>query len=362
MTERTFSLVSANDVLTSLREDLHLERTDDSDHLALVAQSLRRICGIFCPCTARTIVDAAFSSLRPLIGGESALRDVIKSVLETLRITGDVIDIETSSTEGEVAQQLVHCVPPSYLTIGNRVYLIGVAPDDAPVLPSGIASLVNVKSTARYIEAAQTDQMCEQLCSLGLRTMTPEDWFRKSNYGKPANFLARMRKRLDELGVGGDLQAARVLAPNNGEPGRYKPRWVEPAQRTGLHIVRAERTYGADAWLLAKLEDGRIERSVLLSGIDSTMTRSCDVAWMTQLALDAVAGNANTYHLLNVGDDWRITLNFPLPINATRRLLHWSERTGTDTNDYHSFHVPDNVRVVAERFLQEQCWMQRSSD
>jgi hypothetical protein len=293
---------------------------------------------------------------------EDTLRIEIKSALESLRIAGDIVDLGTALTVDQAVQSLVHCVPPSYLNIGTRVYLFGIAADDAPFLPSGIASLVLVEGTTRYIDASQPEQVCEQLLSLGLRAITPEEWFRKANYGKPANFFARVCTRLQEHGADGELQDVRVLLPTTGDSRSYSSRWGEPEQRSGTHIVRTRRSFGADAWLLANLHDGHVERSVLLGGIDNTMTRACDVAWLAQLAMDAVAGHPDTYRVEKGGNEWIITLNFPLPLSATRRLLYLSGRISTDTGDYYRFRFSDSVYVVAERFLQEQCWMQRSPD
>ena len=362
MPDHAFKLITAGEARASTRADLHLQASDDSDQRTLIAQAVKRVCGILCPCTARAIADAAFASLHLVVDDDGELRDVIRSSLEALSISGDVIEMGASFSEDEMPQQLFHCAPPSYMLMGSKIYLTGVAPDDAPVLPTGIASLVIAKGAIRYINAVDPDQLCEQLQGLGLRAMTPEDWFRRSSHGKAATFLAKMRQRLAEFGVDGDLQGVRVLAPNGDGNAAYKSRWVEPSRRAGLHIIRTPRTFGADAWLLAMLRDGRVERSYALYGLDNTTTRACDVGWLTQLALDATSGNPNTYHFQRDRDDLLVTLDFPLPTHAKRRLLYWSGGMVVDSNNYRTFHLPSNASAAVERFLQEQCWMQLSHD
>ncbi|MBB5360541.1 hypothetical protein HDE76_003785 [Rhodanobacter sp. ANJX3] len=362
MTEYGFSVISASDAQAALRTDLHLEGADSNDHLALISQALRRLCGILCPCSSQRITDRAFASLRVVHQDQGTLHDEIKFVLESLLVAGDIVELGTGSVADDACQQLVHCAPPSYLRLNTRVYLFGIAADDAPFLPSGVASRVVAEGSARYIDTDQPDHVCEQLFALGLRKMTSEEWFRKANYGKASHFLARMRTRLEEHGVDGSLEGVRVLEPSAGGWKGYPSRWVEPALRTGLHLIRAKRSFGADAWLLASLRDGVVERSIPLGGIDNTMTRSCDVAWLTQLAMDATAGHPNGYRIVKERDGWRLTLNFPLPLNAIRRLLHWGGHIHSAVDHYQTFWVPDDVRDVVERFLQEQCWMQLRSD
>lgn len=333
--------------------------TSDAMLLQLAAATARRLCGFMCPCAPRDVALAVERSLTRLPGMQLRAGALAADAVDDLLSAGDVLESEQVTFEGADPQsRWLFCAPPSFIPRGERIYITGIAPDDAPFLPLALRDRVICEGGTRYISLAGDDATLEAaLTSLGLRKLDPQRWLTSSRIVQASSLVSDLRHRLAQSGSKGHLEDVTIV--NRRGPGRvtYRSRWSTLKDESGLFVARMPKLYGAPLWLVIEADKGVIRRSMLLPSRGSR-ARACDEAWRLQLALDAGDGHAASYRVQ--ADDMGATLHldFPIPFEARRRLILIGAKRRND-DAYLSFWVPQSQLETEERYLQQHLWFKR---
>jgi hypothetical protein len=347
MISSAIQLISPNALRAALAFDLGFASSAPC-HDVLIAQALRRLCGIMCPSPRERIRECAMQSLAPLFeSSNTSLQQTLDDAFEALLLAGDLIEVTENGVEAKTDMYLC---PPSFMELGERLYIMGIANDDASFLPEEVKNRLVYKGATRFLPDIDT---ADGLREIGLREVSSKHWFKKFDHGSAEEFRACLEERLTTCGKLGGFDDVRLLAHSDGRT-TYRQRWNAPYDENGLHIFRVERAYGAAAWFIGEFSRGECKRYIVMDPLDAP-GRACDAAWLAQLAIDATNGRPNAYDV-SIQDDYRvIKLGFPLPGQAHRRLSVLAGRMqGGSPQDPLVF--PTNTVGDAEAFLQAACW------
>ncbi|MRD46471.1 hypothetical protein GHT07_04235 [Caenimonas koreensis DSM 17982] len=340
-------------VLQQIHADLSLPDTGDPQ--TLVAEVMRRIAGTMCPCPPGALRRATVSALAPL-SLLDALEDQVDDTFEDLVGTGDLIELTRVLVEGgENQPSWMFCSPPSFVRRSSgRIYIIGVAPDDAVFLPSELRKTMLRSGALRYFDDPE-GACAKELRGIGLRELLPEAWLVQRRPVSAEAVVTQHLHLLEKNGVPGALDKAVILGgPNAGKS--YRDRWMSPTNESGHFIVRVPQLYGEPLWYLSKLDLGVVQRSLLMPAQEAK-ERSSDAAWRLQLALDAAAGQPNAYKLAEIDGGYLMVFSFPLPLEARRRLTIVGSRRAQPGSGTTRFWIPKNELAEEQRFLRDSYWL-----
>lgn len=350
-------VASAQRCLEMLAVDL---RVDPAKGLSveLVAAVMRRLASSICPCSSSSLIATTTRSLSYFAGDEAALKLLAAEVEEDLVTSGDLVELAHVTLAGaEDKPTWLFPAPPSFVPRGKRVYLFGIAPDDAPILPQAMGANIRREGAARYIDN-ESGEVVTALEALGVRRVPVDRWL---NEGKPqaaSVHIDWLRKRLQDEGVAGALPDMAVLRHRSAGRESYRERWSKECDASGLHIARVERPHGAPLWYITDLVNGRCVRSLLLPVREST-ARASDQAWRAQLAIDAEEGHAATYRTAVNEGGHLLRLDFPLPLAAKRRLWYLGGMSKRVDNNPYVFWLPDSELATETAYLEQHLWMRR---
>lgn len=357
----SMSACSPEVVLGAMRDDLELSGSAATDDLAFVACLLRRLCGFMCPCPQRAILTAAKRSLAPLGKAAEPLIEQLAPVLDTLLVIGDVIEVSrVGGALFDENRDWLFCGPPAFLELDGRCYVFGIAPDDAPVLAGSLRHRLRHDAIMRFLDDDQDRRIGETLASLGMRRHTAETWLPRASGQSPQRLLEHLRNRLAVDGLEGEIPASEWLAHAGEQYMPYEPRWQPAIHQSGLHIGRATPEFGSRVWFVASLVGGQVERALVLPLADGS-DRACDQAWRIQLAVDACNGTPARYRAWPVEDGMKVSVSFPLPFAARRRLVLLGGMRNHNANTG-AFWVPNAAWPQAERYLQAELWLLNDQD
>lgn len=346
---------SAEDAYAELRSFLELGETASCS--TVIAAVLRRLCSFMCPCPSSAVVRMACRSLDALGLAVDDLAQAVRFVLEDMIVCGDILELAHVATPGaEAHPNWLYCAPPSYVVrTGGNIHVFGIAVDNAAFLPREMRVQLQCDGAVRYLRASHDGTLALQLSRLGLREVKQDAWMIAVTREPAQTFIDRYRKRLANLGVPGDLPELRLLLPRVETSIPYSARWKLATSETGLFIGRSPQPYGAPLWYLCELDNGAVQRSLLLPLTEST-ERASDAAWRLQLALDASASRPATFIARKCAGEYKLFFDFPLPVAARRRLLH----LGASSTEAHSppfkFTLPIAEFEAERTFLRDHYW------
>lgn len=351
--------VERNRAFELMRRDLRISSAAQTDPLAvLCAAVLRRLAGFMCPCPQFALAKAVKRSLAQFVDMVDDMEYLIDETIEDSLACGDLLELSRVVLAGaEDKPTWVFCALPSFVERNScRVYLFGVAPDDASFLPGEVRERIQYHGATRYIEADDTAKVCALLASIGLRSVANSAWLTHHQPEKPAVYLERFVKRLTREGIAGDLPDLKILAHLGADNASYRNRWISPGTSTGVFIGRSAQPYGEPLWYLCDIQNGQVARSLLLPLQDAAM-RACDQAWQIQLAIDTRNGLPDSYHVAIDDNGCRLDFTFPLPMAARRRLIFLGGGRRPRKGGGLSFWLPASQLDEEKRFLEQHYWL-----
>jgi hypothetical protein len=324
----------------------------------LMAATLRRLSDFTCPCAPSTLVNAMLAAIRPLIvATQTELKDQIEESIENLLISGDLLELaKVSVLDREDKENWLFAAPPGFVQRpSGRIFIFGIAPDDASFLPDSLASRVcHVKAT-RFIDTKEGEPLADILRSFGLREVSNKSWIYSPRQESAQSYLQEVKLRLAGEGYSGDIPGLTIISHALKQV-HYRGRWKTPQSETGIFVARRPQAYGAPIWGLAELTDGKAAKFLDLPCKEGRL-RGCDVAWRIQLALDYVNGTPATYRCEPDGEGWILQFTFPLPLWAQRKLSFIGSQ---NPNNLHtqpfSFWIPDTELHTEKKYLSDYLW------
>jgi hypothetical protein len=334
-----------------LAQDLGLSVDESTE--TILAQALRRLCAILCPCPREQLTTWGARSLSFLskCDGVIDLEQALDETIEALLIAGDVLEARPPSGNGQ--GPLVYPCAPSFMHVGDRTYLLGVAEDDALHLPRLTRKHLMFEGATRFL----TDNtLSSHLEAAGLQCISPSHWARKLPINSADHYRQALERQLVDEGRPGDLGAVKILAHATAHPVSYRARWKDPQSEYGLHIFRVPRLYGSPAWYIGDFRDGHIDTYAPIPLLEAG-GRACDAAWLAQLAIDATQGRPNRYFKEQGAQGLLLRLEFPIPLMIHRRLGLLSGRIQYDIGPQMPIWLPLEIAPQAEELLQHACWL-----
>lgn len=355
----TPQLVEREQALATLGTDLALAPMEGDGRIELVAAVLRRLAGFLCPCPRGALHQQVVRSLGPLVSWTDDLGPLAEQAIEGALTGGDLLEL-ANVVVAEVHDHpaWLYCAPPGFVrATQERIYILGITPDGALFLPDGLRARMRHQGCSRFLEPQSDEALPETLLALGLREIRTEAWLHGQKQESAPNHLSDLRRRLERDGATADIENLAVLRPASAPATPYPGRWTAPGTLTGLCVGRYPGPYGNRIWCLVDLEAGEVRRHLRLPLKESRLAAS-DAAWRAQLALDAVAGHPATFRRAARDGGFVFTGSSPLPRFARQRFEFTGRPGRSDDLAPYACWVPDALRESAEKFLQEQLWLQ----
>ena len=346
--------LSATEVVTHVIERTGLSPDADLLCVESLAWLIRYEASLACPVSTRGLVSAVVDVLQPIVSSND-LRERCKNVLEELINQGDLIEFE--EVNGWSKNRLLYRAPPCFVCINEtRCLVIGVAPDGIDPIPPYLTT--EFKGVHRILNSDDQQKLAQALLHAGLHKLPYSTWAKAPNTKRDTAVLHQFNDILDRQVPASDtLDGLNVL--NTAKPvAWYRARWENSGTLTGRYVATRPQRYGADLWCYVELLDGKPKRLVDLP-VGMTVERACDQAWRLQCALDAKAGNPQTYKLEDIDDaKVRLTIHLPCPSWLLRR---W-DCTGQRAKEGVFVFEFDETQVMAEtNILEKELWMEQEA-
>jgi len=345
---------SSTDRVAVLASALRLRIAGDGNLCASVfATVLRQLAGVLAPCPRKEILDSAEDALADCL--EDGLSESLEDMLEDLIVGGDIDEQPALVEGGDDSPVLVFACQPGFLQIGSHLHIVGVAPDDAPFLPSAVADQLWTDGGLRYLVGSDQDlnAISELLARIGLRELSVDTWTATAPTRAPAALLDLIRSAVRSRGVEQELVGLRWMAVNSNTT-QYRQRWVETAPIGSLAIARAPQAYGADAWYAVE-QSGPRARFLKFPLAEFPEDRACDLAWRVRLALDAEDGTPSCYRVSSSGGVSTFSMSFPIPLRERRALAHIGGRRAVDGSVFR-LEVPSSREEAVVAVLNNLCF------
>ena len=352
--------ISPSEVLASCRQTLGVpgEEGAELDDLMLAALT-RRSAGVHCPCSRATLRTSLIECTQHLPNNYDSLPDAIDTAIESLIVSGDLLELNDVVTEdSEIPRTWVFAAPPGFvLRPSGSAFLFGIVPDQDSFLPSMLASRVRYCGFARLLEPRSGEDIASELQELGLQQMSDSAWLRSPRTEDPAALVDRYQRLLANQTRVSDMPGLQVL--DSALPVTYyRGRWADPTNQDGTFVARRPQEFGAPIWCIVELQNGKPFRFLDLP-LPNTRWRACDSAWHLQMAIDHCRGAPQCYRRRTDGDTVRLDFFSPLPQWCQRRLMIFGWPVPREKSLF-SYVIPAKEADTEEMVLQQNVWLSRA--
>lgn len=351
--------ISAEAVLQASREMLGLPALrDNAIDDVMLAASVRRAAGIFCPCSPSTLVSTVRESLQYLTDDNEELARRISETVEGLIIGGDLLELSQVTTDDpNVKGTWVFAAPPGFVTRPNGgIFILGIVPDEASPLPVSLSARIEYEGYGRVLTPHPGENLPPMLIELGLLELSESVWIKTPKQEKATDFRDGIFRQLTAQPPSGAIEDISILDPAR-KVDYYLGRWTNPKKESGNYVARRPQAYGAPLWGVANLTDGVVTK-FLDFPLKGGRWRGCDEAWHLQMAIDHCRGTPQLYRRVEISDAVRLDFFSPLPLWAQRRLALLG-RPVPPERCLISYAIPEREVTAEEAFLQERIWLAR---
>jgi len=353
----TVQAISQQDAIDATYNSLGIvaRTTDDENHTALLAQSLRRAIVFLAPCSFAVLCRAVSDSLAHLLNQpDNIVRQNVEAILNELCAAGDILELYKSDAQSSLDQTLLWAAPASYVPIDHtHVLLLGSDGDSITHVPSELLSKVEYTGALRFLRSSSTSDLLSKLQDFELYQIEADNWIRRPQDIGANSFLEPLKAKLTQSSDHSeDIQ---VLS---GRSQYYQSRW-QAAQHAedGIYIARRPQQFGSDKWCLIKNAAGRITN--LLDVIPThNRERHCDRAWHIHHALSASQSQHEVYTLQWEGRIVSVSFSFPIPSWCERFILVHGIRAEAE-NCLMSFVLNEGSWEVVRNLLENGLWMRQ---
>ena len=359
-----FTTLSAADVRSQVAVALGLPETAATDLTAprSLAALLRRAAGLLCPCPPSTLVRAVQDGLEGIIpydapSDQDRLRERLSGAVEAMAAYGDLLEIPADAGQAHQRGTWLAAAPPRFVVRhSGSVYLMGVAPDNVPILPHDIESRIDHRGHVRRLAQLGAENLPGVLRRAGLVEWREQEWLYAPPKQTAVGLLADLDARLSQAGPAGDVEDLDVLDPSMPAD-FYVKRWRKAVRQTGRFVAKRPRSYGSALWCYVELQNGR---PVRLLDFPSPLARwrGCDEAFQVQAAVDATRGTPQFFTATPETVDATLIRFFcPLPEWALRRLDTFGSPRGRSAGGLFAYSLPAAEAAQEMEFLRSRLWM-----
>lgn len=284
-----------------------------------LACSLRRVAGMHCPTSRGALLRAVIEPLGDLIDTPDSVAEIADEVLEAVIAHGDLLELPEVASSAERPRTLLYATPPMFLVRSSgAVLLLGIAGEQASLLPPQLERLVEHRGHVRVLPPGAATDIVTQLEGLGYTEISERAWLDPPVPLAPEEFIDRFDRALHQQPDAGPTEGLRTIEPGS-ETNYYRGRWVDSTPVSGNVVGRRPQRFGADLWCYVTLEEGQPRRLLDLP-LGQTRYRACDEAWRLQAAIDAVSGNPQHLRIRpGAAGRWVFDVFAPLPMWLVRR-------------------------------------------
>jgi hypothetical protein len=334
----------------------------DLTSVEAIAQALRRAAGLFCPCTAATLVRGVVNPLEGLVDDSEKLRECVEDTLDALVAHGDLLELAEIDSNAAPSGKLFYAAAPAFVRRqSGSVLVLGLVPDQGLPLPEEMEHRIEYANHVRRIAGDRHESLPQTLLELGFLELSYETWSSAPVTASPSQHLQRHDDLLSQGTIALEIPGLVVLDPAR-TPTYYRGRWreVTPAM-TGRLVGRRRQAYGADVWCYVELHNGA-PRKLLDLPVAGSRWRGCDEAWMLQAAIDFVLGQPQRLRS-RPGPQGTVVLDFfsPVPTWAHRRWSAMGDPVAT-SGCLFSYALPDRESREEIEFARERLWLAPLSD
>ena len=321
---------------------------------------VRRTSGLLCPCSRKMILRTVLQSLDGVVPDIGDMKDKVDEIIDMLVAHGDLLEHNEITMEEITRSEIIlNRAPLSFVKRDSGTcVLLGIAPDDRPVLPDFLQEQIQYNNFTRMITAEAVSDISKYLSDLGFLELTFKAWIKCPPSVAPEKHIAFMNDNLMSsiANTTEMIEGVRILDLSTAVD-YYPARWFTPnEEHTGRFIGRRPQAYGADLWCYIELASGKPRRFLDLP-LPGSRWRGCDEAWYLQTAIDASQGKPQHYKIRDGASDYKIFELFsPIPSWAQRR---WNMvgKSVQNRNCLLSFQFLSNEIEEEIRFAKEHLWL-----
>lgn len=328
-----------------------------------VSALVRRASGLLCPCPRKKILKSVLRSLDGVVPELAELRNTVDETIDLLVAHGDLLEHADATREAARSEVVLNRAPLSFVKRDSGAcVLLGVAPDDRPVLPDFLHEKIQYNNFNRVVPADAAPDVSAHLAGLGFIQLPYKAWSRCPAVVAPDRHVSAMDRHLVSplAHSTSTIEGLRIL--DHSTPVDYYPgRWAEPTDQTGRFIGRRPQAYGADLWCYVEMERGNPRRFLDLP-LPGSRWRGCDEAWRLQAGIDACNGKPQRYKIrVGVRDFKILDLLSPVPSWAQRRWVivgfPVARQQCLISFRFHAAEIGEEIKFAAEHL-----WLSEKTD
>lgn len=318
------NVLSSKDVAQDVVRDLGLNPEYVAvTYTEVLSALVRRTAGMLCPCTRKKVLKNVIQSLDGVIPNHGNLKDEVDEIIDMLIAHGDLLEHNDITRDLTRSELILNIAPLAFIKrVSGACVLLGVSPDDRPVLPDFLQEKIQYNNFTRMIAAEVDLDIPKHLLGIGFIELPYKAWAKCPPSSTPDKHIASVHNHLVSpiANTTEMIEGLRILDPLTNVD-YYPARWVLPEGHTGVFLGRRPQAYGSDLWCYVELLDGKPRRFLDLPLPGSRWSGS-DEAWHLQAAIDSYNGRPQHYKIRDDADDFKILDLFsPIPSWAQRRWV-----------------------------------------
>ncbi len=318
------NILSAKDVIQEFIKDLGLNPGSVAvTSLEVLSALVRRTAGLLCPCTRKKVLKNVMQSLEGVIPNHDDLKDEVDGIISMLIAHGDLLEHNDIIRDLTQSEFILNIAPLAFIKRDSGAcVLLGVSPDDRPVLPDFLQEKIQYNNFTRVITAETDPDISKHLLDIGFIEFPYKAWAKCPPSIATDKHIASLHNHLMSsiANTTKNIEGLRILDSSTNVD-YYPARWMLPEGHTGIFIGRRPQAYGSDLWCYVELTDGKPKRFLDLP-LPGSRWRGSDEAWHLQAAIDSSKGKPQHYKIREDADDFKILDLFsPIPSWAQRRWV-----------------------------------------
>jgi hypothetical protein len=282
----------------------------------------------------------------------------IDGAIEAITAHGELIEYMPADGAQALPRRLLVPAPPRFVARqSGSIFILGIAPGDVSPFNGNFDQRVDYVGYSRLIIPSHGEELTFALSSFGLSAWKESDWLRTPSIGGSEKLLSLVNSELLNNPMPAGISNLQV-ATYDGRPDYYVGRWQNPRHdMNGEYVGRIPAIYGAAAWCVVRLVDGKVTHLIKLPHF-GTGGRACDEAWLVLCAFDKSRGQPQAYSTSELSDR-QVELRLFSPVSSwiQRRFHAVGKQNANPRGCLLSFLFSPEEILQEKQFLEENLWL-----